>query len=55
MKVSKDTHNKAKEAVLSVASQVFLFYSNILSEEAREPCNKILTEQIDCSPWTDLQ
>ncbi len=38
-----------------VANQVFQLYSNFLSEEAREPENRLLAEQIDCSPWKDLR
>ncbi len=29
-------------------------YSNLLTEEARRPWNKILGEQVEVSPWTDL-
>jgi hypothetical protein len=38
-----------------VANQIFQLYANFLSEEARQPWNKILAEQIDCSPWKDLR
>jgi len=55
VKAATDVHDKAKEAIMSVANQVFLLYSNLLSEEVKQSWNKILAEQIDCSPWTDLQ
>ena len=34
--------------------QMFMIYSSLLMEEARCPWNKIIGEQIDCDPWTDL-
>jgi uncharacterized protein YukE len=52
---AKEAQTKAKSAVDHVANQVFQLYSNFLSEEARQPWNKILAEQIDCSPWKDLR
>ena len=42
------------EAIGFIANQVFQLYSNLLLEEARRPWNKILKEQIDCTPWVDL-
>ena len=33
---------------------MFLLYSNSLWEDARQPWNMVLEEQIDCKPWTDL-
>ena len=42
------------ETIESVMNQVFQLYSNLLTEEARRPWNKILGEQIDVSPWIDL-
>ena len=38
----------------SLIAQVFQLYSNLLTEEARRPWCKILGEQIDVTPWTDL-
>ena len=43
----KEAQTKAKSAVDHVANQVFQLYSNFLSEEARQPWNKILAEQIE--------
>ena len=34
--------------------QVFWLYSNLLKEEARRPWSKILGEQIDMTPCTNL-
>ena len=44
----------ADEAVESTTNQVFQLYSNLLVNDARRPWNKVLEEQIDCSPWIDL-
>ena len=48
---------KAKSAVEHIASQIFQLYSNFLSEEARQPWNKILilAEQINSSLWKGLR
>jgi chemotaxis regulatin CheY-phosphate phosphatase CheZ len=46
---------KAKSAVEHITSQIFQLHSNFLSEEARQPWNKILAEQIDSGPWKDLR
>jgi hypothetical protein len=37
VKAATDVHDKAKEAILSVANHVFLLYFNLLSEEANSP------------------
>jgi hypothetical protein len=54
VKMATEAHDKAKESVASVTDQIFLLYSNLLLEEARQPWNKILAEQIYCSPQTDF-
>ena len=46
------THEK--ETCESLITQVFQLYSNLLTEEARRPWSKILGEQIEMTPWTDL-
>ena len=58
---NKKAVEKAQEAVAckeetsqSLITQVFQLYSNLLTEEARRPWTKILGEQIDVTPWTDL-
>ena len=43
-----------KETCGSLIAQVFQLYSNLLTEEARRPWSKILGEQIEVTPWTDL-
>ena len=43
-----------EETIESLIALVFQLYSNLLSEEARRPWIKILGEQIDVTPWTDL-
>ena len=43
-----------KETCKSLITQVFQLYSNLLTEEARRPWSKILGEQIEVTPWTDL-
>jgi hypothetical protein len=46
--------SQEKESIESLIAQVFQLYSNILTEEARRPWCKILGEQIDVTPWSDL-
>ncbi len=43
-----------QETYKSLITQVFQLYSNLLTEEARRPWNKILGEQVEVAPWTDL-
>ena len=43
-----------KETCKSLIAQLFQLYSNLLSEEATRPWSKILGEQIEMTPWTDL-
>jgi hypothetical protein len=45
---------REEETIESFTTQVFQLYSNLLSEEARRPWMKILGEQLDVTPWTDL-
>ena len=45
---------REEETIESLITQVFQLYSNLLSEEARRPWMKILGEQIDVTPCTDL-
>ena len=44
---------QAKEAL--VMENVFLLYSNLIAERARQPWTKIMQEQVEAAPWTDLQ
>jgi hypothetical protein len=43
-----------KEAIESLIAHVFQLYSNLLREEARRPWCKIIGDQIDVTPWSDL-
>ena len=43
-----------KETIEFLIAQVFQLYSNLLSEEARRPWSKILGEQVEVAPLTDL-
>ena len=43
-----------KETIASLIAQVFQLYTNLLTDEARRPWCKILGEQIDVTPWSDL-
>ena len=43
-----------KKSIKSLISQMFQLYSNLLTEEARRPWCKILGEQINVTPSTDL-
>ena len=45
---------REKESIESLIAQVFQQYSNLLTEEARRLWCKILGEQIDMIPWSDL-
>ena len=46
------THKK--DTCKLLIAQVFQLYSNLLMEEARTPRSKILGEQIEVTPWTNL-
>ena len=52
--VKKATEACEKETCESLIAQVFQLYSNLLTEEARRPWSKILGEQIEVIPWTNL-
>ena len=43
-----------KESIESLIAQVFQLYSDLLTEEARRPWCRIIGEQIDMTPWTNL-
>lgn len=49
-----DTYEEAQEDAKVYAEQLFMLYSNLMVEEASLPWNKIIQEQIDTSPWTDV-
>jgi hypothetical protein len=39
----------------AAASEMFVFYSNLLSPESRYVWNKIVSEQMESSPFVNLQ
>ena len=41
--------------MVSVTKQVFQRYSTLITEKARQPWTKIMQEQVEATPWTDLQ
>jgi len=45
---------RVNQAVVPMIRQMFKLCYNLLSEEARCACNKIIEEQIDCKPWMNL-
>ncbi len=45
---------REQETYKSLITQVFKLYSTLLMEEARRPWNKIIGEQVEVAPWTDL-
>ena len=45
---------REKETCKSLIAQVFQLYSNLHTEDARRPWSKILGEQIDVTPRTNL-
>jgi hypothetical protein len=55
VKTATEVYEKSIEEVMSMVNPIFLLYSNLLLEKAKHPWTKILAEQVDCSPWMDLQ
>ncbi len=45
---------RTSEAVASAIHEIFMQYSNLLSEEARRPWTKIVEEQINAEPYTNV-
>jgi len=54
-KTATTAYGKAKAEMALVMEQVFQLYSNLIVEKARQPWTKIVSEQIDATPWTDIQ
>ena len=44
----------ASKAIVSAIQEVLIQYSTLLLEEAHRTLNRIVEEQIDCEPWTDV-
>ena len=54
-KTAATAYEKAKAETTSVAEQVFQLFSMLIAEKARHPWTKIMHEQVEAIPWTDLQ
>jgi hypothetical protein len=54
LKQATDTKTRTSKAIAPVIGQVVMLYSNLLTEEARQPWAKIVEEQIYSEPWMDL-
>ena len=54
-KTAATAYEKAKAEMASVAEQVFELYSMLIAEKARQPWTKLVQEQVEAAPWTDLQ
>ena len=54
-KTATITYEKPMVDTTSVMEQVFQLYSMLIMEKARQPWTKIMQEQVDATPWTDLQ
>ena len=50
-KAANAANDKAKAEMASVLE----LYSNLIMEKARHPWTKIASEQINSTPWTDIQ
>jgi len=55
VRTATEAQAKVKSVVEHIASKIFQLYPNFLSEEARQPWNKILAKKFNSSPWTDLR
>ncbi len=56
-KARDDAAKKVKEEKLMVATagaKPFKLYANLLSDEARQPWEKILKAQVTQAPWEDV-
>eukprot|EP00804_Cyclotella_cryptica_P020405 CCRYP_012622-RA/>CCRYP_012622-RA protein AED:0.45 eAED:1.00 QI:0/0/0/1/1/1/2/0/438 len=45
----------AKLAVTTAGAKPFELYGNLLSDEARQPWEKIIKAQVTCAPWEDIK
>ena len=54
-KTAATAYEKAKAEMASFEEQVFQLYSMLIAEKARQPWTKIMQEQVEAAPWTDLQ
>ena len=54
-KTAATAYEKAKAEMTLVVEQVFQLYSMLIVETDRQPWTKIMQEQVEAAPWTDLQ
>ena len=54
-KTAAIAYEEAKAGMGSVMEYVFQPYSMLIAEKARQPWTKIMQEQVEAIPWTDLQ
>ncbi len=52
---AKQAQETAKGAMTAVASQMFMFYLNLLSPESKYTWNKIVSKQTESNPFVNLQ
>jgi hypothetical protein len=52
---AKKAVEDAKGAMTTAVSQMFAFYSNLLSPESKYLWNKIVSEQAESNPFVNLQ
>ncbi len=52
---AKKAMEDAKGAMTAAASQMFAFYSNLLSPESKYLWNKIVSKQMESNPFVNLQ
>jgi hypothetical protein len=52
---AKQAQEIAKGAITAAASEMFTFYSNLLSPESKYAWNKIVSEQMESDPFVNLQ
>jgi hypothetical protein len=55
LKKAKEAAEKAKAKGESTAKEMFRFYANLLSADAKYAWDKIIKEQMASDPYTDLQ
>jgi hypothetical protein len=55
LKKTKEAAENTKAKTESAAKDMFQFYANLLSVDAKYTWNKIVQEQTQSNPYTDLQ
>ncbi len=52
---AKEAMEDAKGAMTAAESQMFMFYSNLLSPKRKYSWNKIISKQIESNPFVNIQ